>query len=117
MDEQITQLDRRLIVVETAVAASSADAVTARSYQTSMKEDIAKVDAKVSVIQSNYVTKEDLAKLETRVAVIQSNYSTKEDLAELRLQVAKLEVRMVRWAIATMIVVSGVVVSGFKILP
>ncbi|GJJ04774.1 hypothetical protein RugamoR64_53120 [Duganella rhizosphaerae] len=127
MDEQITQLDRRLTSVEVEVASLAAEALATRG-QSVTKEDMAKLDGRVAVIQSNYATKEDMAQLEARVAVIQSNYVTKEDLAAvdsklcekiaaLRLDISELENRMVRWSFATILTVSGVVVAVVKIWP
>ncbi len=147
MDEQITQLDRRLTSVEVEVAALAAEASATR-VQFVTREDMAKLDGRVAIIQSNYTTKEDLALLEKRVAIIQSNYATKEDLAllekrvaiiqsnyvtkedlaavdkklcieiaALRLQISELEKRMMRWSLATIITVSGVVVGVVKIWP
>lgn len=144
MDEQITQLDRRLTSVEVEVASLAAESLATRG-QSATKEDMAKLDGRVAVIQSNYATKEDLAQLEARVTVIQSNYVTKEDLvllearvaviqsnyvtkeelaavgnklsgeiAALRLQISELEKHMMRWSLATIIAVSGVVVAVVK---
>ena len=64
-----------------------------------------------------HATKEDIAKVEARVAVIQSNYATKDDIADLKLYLAKLETRMTIWAIASVISISGVVVGVVKIWP
>ena len=118
MDEQITQLDRRLTSVEVEVASLAAGASVARS-QYATKEDLAKVDARVAVIQSNYVTKEDLAaldnKLSGKVAALDSKVSS--EIAALRLQVSELEIRMMRWSLATIITVSGVVVAVVKVWP
>ena len=147
MDEQITQLDRRLTSVEVEVASLAAEALASRGQSVTKedmakldgrvaviqsnyatKEDLAQLEARVTVIQSNYVTKEDMALLEARVAVIQSNYVTKEDLATvdsklcekiaaLRLNISELESRMVRWSVATILTVSGVVVAVVKVWP
>ncbi|MBV6322949.1 hypothetical protein [Duganella violaceipulchra] len=96
MDEQITQLDRRLTSVEKEVAALAADTASIRPH---------------------YATKEDFAKLEAKVSIIQSNYATKEDIADLKLYLAKLETRMTLWAIAAFISISGVVVAAIKLWP
>ncbi|GJI92906.1 hypothetical protein [Duganella hordei] len=127
MDEQITQLDRRLTSVEVEVASLAAEASVARS-QYATKEDLAKLDARVAVIQSNYVTKEDLATLDNKlsgkiaamdgklsgdIAALDSKLSS--EIAALRLQVSELENRMMRWSLATIITVSGVVVAVVKV--
>ncbi|OEZ54644.1 MULTISPECIES: hypothetical protein [unclassified Duganella] len=129
MDEQITQLDRRLTSVEVEVASLAAESAAARS-QYATKEDLAKVEARLIVIQSNYVTKEDLAALDNKlsgkiasldgkvsadIAAMDSKQSA--ELSALRLQVAELELRMVRWLVATTIATSGVVIAAIKAWP
>ncbi|MES2164585.1 MAG: hypothetical protein V4476_25815 [Pseudomonadota bacterium] len=107
MDEQITQLDRRLTSVEVELASLAAEGAATRS-QYATKEDLAKLEARVVAIQSNYVTKEDLAALDSKL----SGY-----IADVRLQIAELELRLVRWLIATVITTSGVVVAAVKLWP
>lgn len=91
MDDQIVEIDKRLVVVEKDVAMLKAEAPFARQH---------------------FVTKEDFARLEERVATIQSNYTTKADLATLEAKMeckfAKAETRMVRWCVGTMITLTGV---------
>ncbi|MYM87396.1 hypothetical protein GTP91_09415 [Rugamonas sp. FT82W] len=136
MDEQITQLDRRLTSVEKEVAVLVADTASTLPRHAT-KEDVAKVEIRVSVIQSNYATKEDLvkleakvsafqsifatkddlAKLEAKVSAIQANYATKGDIADLKLYLAKLETRMTVWAVAAFVSISSVVVSVVKLWP
>ncbi len=129
MDEQITQLDRRLTSVEVEVASLVAEGAATRS-QYATKEDLAKLDARVAIIQANYATKEDLAaldyKLSVRIGVSEAKISgdiaaldckQSADIASLRLQLAELELRLVRWLIATVITTSGVVVAAVKLWP
>ena len=95
MDEQIVELDRRLVMVEKDVATLKAEAACAREH---------------------LVTKQDFARLEERVASIQANYATKEGVAgglaalEARImcKLSQLESRMVRWCVGTMITLTGV---------
>ena len=94
MDEQIIELDKRLVSAE---------------------KDIATLKAETSLAREHYATKEDFARLEGRVAVIQSNYATKEDIANLCTKMTVLEskfsqseTRMVRWCVGTMITLTGV---------
>ncbi|RFP14083.1 hypothetical protein D0T25_22405 [Duganella sp. BJB488] len=129
MDEQITQLDRRLTSVEKEVTVLAAETASMLPrYAT--KEDLAKLDARVAIIQSNYATKEDLAaldhKLSARIGVAEIKLSgdiaaldckQSADIASLRLQLAELELRLVRWLIATVITTSGVVVAAVKLWP
>ncbi|NVD71958.1 hypothetical protein HUX88_15560 [Duganella sp. BJB1802] len=116
MDEQITQLDRRLTSVEREVAVLAADTASMLPrYAT--KEDLAKVEARLAIIQSNYATKEDLIRLEAKVSAIQANYATKGDIADLKLYLAKLETRMTVWAVAAFISISSVVVAAVKLWP
>ncbi|MYN18343.1 hypothetical protein GTP81_16450 [Rugamonas sp. FT107W] len=129
MDEQITQLDRRLTSVEVEVASLVAEGAATRS-QYATKEDLAKLEARVAIIQSNYVTKEDLAALDNKlsgkiaslegkvsgdIAALDSKQSG--EISALRLQVAELELRMVRWLVATGIAISSVVVAALKLWP
>jgi hypothetical protein len=95
MDEQIVELDKRLVAVEKDVATLKAEAAFARQH---------------------FVTKEDFARLEERVAAIQANYATKEGLAgglaaleaKIMCKLSQLESRMVRWCVGTMITLTGV---------
>jgi hypothetical protein len=95
MDEQIVEIDKRLVVVEKDVAMLKAEAAFARQH---------------------FVTKEDFARLEERVATIQANYATKESLtgglesleAKMMCRLSQLETRMVRWCVGTMITLTGV---------
>jgi|GEM_PF-6000159 len=129
MDEQITQLDRRLTSVEKEVVVLAADTASMLPrYAT--KEDLARLDARVAIIQANYVTKEDLAaldyKLSARIGMAETKLSgdiaalgckQSADIASLRLQLAELELRLVRWLIATVITTSGVVIAAVKLWP
>jgi hypothetical protein len=101
MDEQIVELDRRLVMVEKDVATLKAEAAFAREH---------------------FVTKQDFARLEERVASIQANYATKEGVAgglaalEVRImcKLSQLESRMVRWCVGTMITLTGVAMAVVK---
>ena len=101
MDEQIVELDRRLVMVEKDVATLKAEAAFAREH---------------------FVTKQDFARLEERVASIQANYATKDGVAgglaalEARImcKLSQLESRMVRWCVGTMITLTGVAMAVVK---
>lgn len=101
MDEQIVELDRRLVMVEKDVATLKAEAAFAREH---------------------FVTKQDFARLEERVASIQANYATKEGVAgglaalEARImcKLSQLESRMVRWCVGTMITLTGMAMAVVK---
>lgn len=90
MDDQITQLDRRLTAVERDVAAFTAEA------------------------RAHHATREDLARIEERIAAIQSNYATKADLAALECKFSQAENRMMRWCVGTMITLTGVFMAFVK---
>lgn len=107
MDDQTSQLDQRLTAVEKDTAVLNAT-LAAQPYVT--KEDFARLEGRVMVIQSNYVTKEEFARLESRVAAIQANYVTKEDLA-------KLESHMIKWCLASAAAICSVVIAAIKIWP
>ncbi|USX15008.1 hypothetical protein NHH88_04200 [Oxalobacteraceae bacterium OTU3CAMAD1] len=81
MDEQIAELDRRLILV-------------AREHY-AIKEDFARLEGRVAVIQANYATKEDIANLYTKMTALDSRFS-------------QVETRMMRWCVGTMITLTGV---------
>lgn len=93
MDEQIVELDKRLVSVE---------------------KDVATLKAGAAFVREHYVTKEDFARLEGRVAVIQSNYATKADLAALECKFSQAENRMMRWCVGTMITLTGVFMAFVK---
>ncbi|WP_090326022.1 hypothetical protein [Duganella sp. CF517] len=115
MDEQITQLDRRLTAVERDIAVFTAEA------------------------RAHYATKEDLARLEARIAVIQSNYATTQDISDLRsdaeASIQALEVRLIaqiaalegkildmenrhlRWTVGAIVAVAGIVLAIVRTFP
>jgi len=129
MDEQITQLDRRLTSVEVEVASLAAQASSTRAHYAT-KEDVAKLDARVSIIQSNYATREGLANLDNKLSgqiaamhgklsgdIAELDSKLSSEIAALKLQVSELENRMMRWSLATIITISGVVVAVVKVWP
>ena len=129
MDEHITQLERRLTTVEVEVASLAAETSATRAHYAT-KEDVAKLDARVSIIQSNYATKEDLAHLDNKLSgqmsamhgtlsgdIAAVDRKLSGEIAALKLQVSELEIRMMRWSLATIITVSGVVVAVVKVWP
>src|SRR5471030_1919817 len=127
MDDQTSQLDQRLAAVEKDTAVINAT-LAAQPYVT--KEDFARLEGRVMVIQSNYVTKEEFARLEARVAAIQSNYVTKEEFSRLEARVAaiqenyvtkedlaKLESHMIKWCLVSAVAICSVVIAAIKIWP
>ena len=107
MDEQITQLDRRLSAVEREVTVLAADAASARPHYAT-REDVARLDARVAVIQSNYVVKEDILSLDLKLS---------GQIADLKLYLAKLEVRMMRWTAGMVVAACSVMTAILKIWP
>jgi hypothetical protein len=101
MDEQIVELDKRLVSVEKDVATLKVEAAFAREH---------------------FVTKQDFARLEERVAAIQANYATKEGVAgglaaleaKIMCKLSQLESRMVRWCVGTMITLTGVFMAFIR---
>jgi predicted nucleic acid-binding Zn-ribbon protein len=91
MDEQIVELDKRLISVE---------------------KDVATLRAEASHVREHYATKEDFARLEGRVTTIQSDLAALE--ARLECKFAQAETRMVRWCVGTMISLTGVFMAFIK---
>ena len=98
MDEQIVELDKRLVWVE---------------------KDVALLKAEASFARDHYVTKQDFSRLDERVAGIQSNYTTRADLAALESRLeckfSQAENRMMRWCIGTMITLTGVFMAFVKL--
>jgi hypothetical protein len=111
MDDQITQLDRRLTVVERDVTAFTAEA---RAHYAT-KEDVARLDGRVAVIQSNYATKEDVGELRTEVGAAELRLSTK--IADLEGKVLTMENRHLRWTVGAIIAVAGVVLAIVRTFP
>lgn len=136
MDEQITQLDRRLISVEKDVAALTVEAEHARLHYAT-KEDFARLEGRVANIQDNYATKEDVA--EVRQEIVASELRTSRQLAamdgnfrdqlaatdsKLSAQIAALEGkvlsmenRQLRWIVGTVVAVAGIVLAIVRTFP
>ena len=114
MDEQITQLDRRLISVEKDVATLTAESEHARLHYAT-KEDLTRVEGRVAVIQTNYATKEDVAELRTEIVASELRLSTK--IADLEGKVLSMESRYLRWTVGTVIAVAGVVLAIVRTFP
>ncbi len=107
MDDQTTQLDKRLAAVEKDTAVIKAT-LAAQSYVT--KEDFVRLEGRVMVIQSNYSTKEDLARIDARIFAIEADYATREDLA-------KLESHMIKWYLGSAASICTVIISVLKLWP
>lgn len=114
MDDQITQLDRRLISVEKDVATLTAESEHARLHYAT-KEDLTRVEGRVAVIQSNYATKEDVAELRTEIVASELRLSAK--IADLEGKVLSMESRYLRWTVGTVIAVAGVVLAIVRTFP
>ena len=118
MDEQITQLDRRLTAVERDVAAFTAEA---RAHYAT-KEDLARLEARVAVIQSNYATKEDIAKLRTEIQALEARLSAQiaasdNRIAGLESRLLKSENRMMRWSLGMMVALTSIFTAVVKLVP
>ena len=114
MDDQITQLDRRLISVEKDVATLTAESEHARLHYAT-KEDLTRVEGRVAVIQTNYATKEDVAELRTEIVASELRLSTK--IADFEGKVLSMESRYLRWTVGTVIAVAGVVLAIVRTFP
>ena len=115
MDEQITQLDRRLTAVERDVAAFTAEA---RAHHAT-REDLARIEERVAAIQSNYATKEDLADLRTasRDSIQALEVRLGTQIAALECKILGMESRYLRWTVGTVIAVAGVVLAIVRTFP
>lgn len=118
MDEQITQLDRRLTVVERDVTAFTAEA---RAHYAT-REDLARVEARVTVIQSNYATKEDVANLRTEIKASEGRLSAQIAASDNRIsglenRLLKSENRMMRWTLGMMVALTSVFTAVVKLIP
>lgn len=114
MDEQITQLDRRLISVEKDVTTLTAEVVHARLHYAT-KEDLTRVEGRVAVIQSNYATKEDVAELRTEIVASELRLSTK--IADLQGKILSMENRHLRWTVGAIVAVAGIVPAIVRTFP
>ena len=114
MDDQITQLDKRLISVEKDVATLTAEAEHARLHYAT-KEDLTRVEGRVAVIQSNYATKEDVAQLRSAIVASELRLSTK--IGDLEGKMLGMENRHLRWTVGAIIAVAGVVLAIVRTFP
>jgi hypothetical protein len=114
MDDQITQLDRRLISVEKDVAILTAESEHARLHYAT-KEDLARVEGRVAVIQSNYATKEDVAELRTEIGAVELRLTTK--IADLEGKFLSMENRYLRWTVGAIVAVAGIVLVIVRTFP
>ena len=118
MDEQITQLDRRLTAVEKDVAVFTAEA---RAHYAT-KDDLSRLDARVAAIQSNYATKEDIADLRTELKATEARLGAQiaasdNRIAALENRLLKGENRMMRWTLGMMVTLTSIFTAVVKLVP
>jgi len=118
MDDQITQLGRRLTAVEKDVAVFTAEA---RAHYAT-KDDLAGLDARVAIIQSNYATKEDIADLRTEIRDTEARLSAQIAASDIRIagleaRLLKSENRMMRWSLSMMVVLTTIFTAVVKLVP
>ena len=105
MDDQTTQLDRRLTTVEKDVAMSMAEAKHAHQHYAT-KEDAA--DLREEIVASEL-------RLTTQIATVDSKLSAQ--IAALECKILSMESRYLRWTIGTVIAVAGVVLAIARTFP
>ncbi|WP_348695134.1 hypothetical protein [Duganella fentianensis] len=115
MDEQISKLDKRLTSVENEVETLRAVRQEIRLCIAS-KEDFLRLENHIALLHEQAATKQDVQRLELnlteRQATLEKNVAN--DMGELRLQITRLELRILRWLIGTVISVSGIIVAVVK---
>lgn len=115
MDDQITQLDRRLTAVERDVAAFTAEA---RAHYAT-KEDLARLEARIAVIQSNYATTQDISNLrsDSEASIQALEVRLIAQIAALECKILGMESRYLRWTVGTVIAVAGIVLAIVRTFP
>ena len=123
----------RLIVPEDVatkadVGAVKADVGAVKADVGAAKADVEALDAKVERVRAEMATKADVAALDAKVERVRTEMATKADLhreiaasearIEQRLQNAILEakVSLIKWMVATMMVLSGILVGAMTAL-
>ena len=123
----------RLIVPEDVatkadVGAVKADVGAVKADVGAVKADVEALDAKVERVRAEMATKADVAALDAKVERVRTEMATKADLhreiaasearIEQRLQNAILEakVSLIKWMVATMMVLSGILVGAMTAL-
>lgn len=122
MDEQISKLDKRLTSVENEVESLRLERHEMRRYFAS-KEDILRMESRLALLLEQSASKTEVLALERRLAEELSTLNQRSaefekrianDLGEIRLQMARLELRILRWLIGTVLTISGVIVAVVK---
>ena len=123
----------RLIVPEDVatkadVGAVKADVGAVKADVGAAKADVEALDAKVERVRAEMATKADVAALDAKVERVRAEMATKTDIhreiaasearIEQRLQNAILEakVSLIKWMVATMMVLSGILVGAMTAL-
>ena len=116
----------RLIVPED--VATKADVGAVKADVGAVKADVEALDAKVERVRAEMATKADVAALDAKVERVRTEMATKADLhreiaasearIEQRLQNTILEakVSLIKWMVATMMVLSGILVGAMTAL-
>ena len=114
--------------VKADVGAVKADVEAVKADVEAVKADVEALDAKVERVRAEMATKADVAALDAKVERVRTEMATKADLhreiaasearIEQRLQNAILEakVSLIKWMVATMMVLSGILVGAMTAL-
>jgi hypothetical protein len=116
MDEQITQLDKRLTVVEKNVSMLTAQTEKEHLHYAT-KEDVAAV--RIEIVESELKLTTQIAtvdsKLSAQIAALDSKLSA--HIAALESKIFQMELRYVRWTVGTVITVAGIVLAIVRTFP
>ena len=127
MDDQITQLDKRLTAVEKDVAMLMAEAKHAHLHYAT-KEDMAELREEIVATElrlSTQIAAVD-SKLSAQIAAVDSKLSAQiaavdsklnAQIATLEGKILSMENRYLRWTIGTVIAVAGVVLAIVRTFP
>ena len=116
MDEQITQLDKRLTVVEKDVSMLTAQAEKEQMHYAT-KEDMAQLRTEIVASELRLTTQIAAVdiKLTSQIAAVDSKLSAQ--IAALEGKIFQMESRYVRWTVGTVVTVAGVVLAIVRTFP
>jgi len=123
MDEQISKLDQRLTSVGNEVESLRLERQEMRRYFVS-KEDILSMESRIALLVEQSASKTEVLALErhqTDESLTRNQRSaefekrTANDFHEIRLQMARLELRILRWLIGTVLTIAFIVVAVVKL--
>ena len=116
MDEQITQLDRRLSSVEKDVATLTAEVEHARTHYAT-KEDVAELHTAIVASELRLSTQNAAldSKASAQVAALDSRLSAQ--IVALERTILAMENRHLRWTVGTVVAVAGIVLAIVRASP